>query len=227
MVKHIYVLWKAADEDIADFRRRLLDERVPELLALEPHALTLSVADVEDSSPARPRDDGSTVAGLVSVRVEKNEEAPAYVRALQATGAHTAGYAVDEAIPLDYDARSWRDGEATPGAKQVTLLRRKPDLSHDEFLHRWHDVHTPLALEVHPLWAYNRNVVTSALTPQAPAYDGIVELIFREVRDLVEPMRFFGGKPENIQRIVEDVKSWLDFEAVEYYAMRETIVKSA
>ena len=128
---------------------------------------------------------------------------------------------------LDYDTRSWRDGEPTPGAKQVTLLRRKPDLSQDEFLRRWHDVHTPLALEVHPLWAYNRNVVKLALTPQAPAYDGIVELIFREVRDLVEPMRFFGGKPENIQRIVEDVKGWLDFEAVEYYAMRETIVKSA
>ncbi len=49
MVKHMYVLWKAADEDIADFRQSLLDERVPELLALEPQALTVNVADVEKS----------------------------------------------------------------------------------------------------------------------------------------------------------------------------------
>ncbi|UCE86281.1 MAG: EthD domain-containing protein [Deltaproteobacteria bacterium] len=226
MVKHIYVLWKAADEAIDAFRGRLFEERVPELLALAPRALAVDVADVEGGPPPRALDDGSTVAGLVSVRTEKHEDAPAYVRALAGAGARVAGYAVSEAIPLDYDTRDWRDGETTPGVRQVTLLRRRPDLSRDEFLRRWHEVHTPLALEVHPLWAYNRNVVESALTPDAPAYDGIVELVFRDARDLLEPMRFFGGKPENIQRIVEDVKGWLDFEAVEYYAMRETIVRS-
>lgn len=226
MVKHMYVLWRSPDDEIGAFRKRLFEERVPELLARAPRALTVSVADVEGASQARPRDDGSTVAGLVTVRLERDGEAPAYARVLEGAGAHAAGYAVREAIPLAYESRGWPDGETTPGAKQVTLLRRRPDLAEDEFLRRWHEVHTPLALEVHPLWAYYRNVVESALTSGAPAYDGIVELLFREERDLVEPMRFFGGDPGNIRRILEDVKRWLDFDAVEYYGMRETIVKS-
>lgn len=223
----MYVLWKPAAETIDAFRRRLFEQQVPELLRLAPGALTVSIADVEGGSQARPRDDGSTPAGLVSVRVEKHEQARETIRALDPALGHVAGYAVRESIPLAYDERRWSDGEATPGAKQVTLLRRRPDLPEREFLRRWHEIHTPLALSVHPLWAYHRNVVESALTPNAPAYDGIVELMVREVRDLTEPMRFFGGKTENVRRIVDDVRKWLDFDTIEYYAMRETILKSA
>ena len=32
-------------------------------------------------------------------------------------------------------------------------------LTQATFMKRWHEGHTPLSLELHPLWNYNRNVV--------------------------------------------------------------------
>ncbi len=223
-MKRIYVLWRPPDLEKPAFAR-LLQERMAKLLALGPGRLVTNVADVPGASHAIPRPDGARVAGLVSAHFADDAAALDAARVLSTGGVSVGGYNVTEAIPLDYDSRDWLDGEPTPGVKQVTLLKRRPDLSYEEFIHRWHDIHTALAMRIHPLWAYNRNVVDGAFTPDAPRFDGIVELMFRQREELLDPARFFSGT-DNIQVILDDVKSWLDFPAVEYYGMSETIVKS-
>ena len=50
-----------------------------------------------------------------------------------------------------------------------------------------------LALEVHPLWNYVRNVVVAPVLSGSPPLCGIVEEQFRTRGELLDPVRFFGG----------------------------------
>ncbi len=222
----MFVVWRPTSQDVEEFRRELLEAQVPQLLEIEPLALTVSVADLDGGSKALPRHDGAAVGALVSTLLEDPQDAFPCARVLDPTEAWVAGYVVEEATPLPCAPRRCAEGTRTPGVKQVTLLRRRPDLSWDDFIWHWHEVHTPLALEVHPLTGYSRNVVSEALSESAPAYDGIVELSFAAHEDLSDPERFF-GEPGNAQRIVDDVRKWLDFEAIEYYAMSEYVIRDA
>jgi uncharacterized protein (TIGR02118 family) len=97
-------------------------------------------------------------------------------------------------------------------------------MGYDEFIGYWHGTHTPLAIEVHPLWRYVRNVVRNTLTEGAPRYDGIVELQFRSTEDVTDSGRFYGGKPENVQRIATDVRNFIDFETIDISHMSETVL---
>ena len=225
-MKIIYLLWKPATETFETFAQTLRKIRIPALLAYGAKTCTLNLTDVAPSALARPRADGSELSALVSVEIASQDkaQAQAIAKILDPTLQQIAGYIVDEALPADYQ-KSWPDGECSPGAKQITLLRRKPGLSDEQFRHCWHDIHTPLAMEIHPLWRYSRNVVLSAITPGAPDYEGIVELHIRDKATLLDPMKFFGS-PQNIQRIAADVTQWIDMERIEVYNMSEYVLKS-
>ena len=66
----------------------------------------------------------------------------------------------------DYE-RTWALGAPSPGVRQLTLLRPKPELGDDDFMAHWHGVHGPLAMRIHPIWRYDRNVVEAAVTGSA------------------------------------------------------------
>jgi len=225
MAKRIFLLWRPPDVSIETFGCRLLTEQVPDLLPLEPSVLQVNIADVEPDEEELARGDGALLAGLISVELARAGAEAEYARVLDPTGGYVAGYAVAENVARGYDRRWWPDGEATPGAKQVTLLRRREDVSQEEFLRHWTEVHTPLALEIHPAWGYVRNVVEGPVTANAPPYDGVIELSVREKEDVTDPMRFFGCE-ENIEVVLDDLKQWVDFEAMAFYSMTEIIVKS-
>src|SRR5690606_34379826 len=72
-------------------------------------------------------------------------------------------YLIQVAVARDY-ARDWPLGERSPGLKQISLIYKKPELDVEAFVRHWHLIHTPLALEVHPLWRYLRGVVVEALS---------------------------------------------------------------
>ncbi len=102
----------------------------------------------------------------------------------------------------------------------------KPEsLPYGIFIQRWHGSHTPLSLEVHPLWAYVRNAVARRLTPDAPDFLGIVEEQFLSIEDVSDPDRFFSSQ-EDQKRAMEDAKSFLDLSATEFYLMSQYIMKS-
>ena len=82
-----------------------------------------------------------------------------------------------------------------------------------------------LSFEIHPLWEYTRNAVARVLTPGAPPYRAIVEERFRTLEDLTDPNRFFGA-PENIQRVLTDIATFIDMESINNAPMSEYILKS-
>ncbi len=227
MAKLVYVLWKSEATEISEFTKQLFEDKLPRLLALEPRKLTLNVSDVDVGLGATvpiPNESGS-VAGLVTVELGSERDREPMEELLSATSSQLAGYEVTESIPRDYDRRTWADGERTPGVKLVTLFRKPDRLSYEAFIKHWHESHTPLSLEVHPLWCYIRNVVERAVTPDAPEFHGIVEEQFRTVEDLTDPDRFYGSE-ENQRRVLEDAREFLDLEKIQTYTMSEYIQRS-
>ena len=223
MVKLSYVLWSPTPSKI----HPLLDEQVPALLASGARRLTLNVADpsvTEGPVMPRPRAEGS-VAALVSVWVDAADDHARIERILRPVGTKLAGYLVTESIPRDFDRRTWTDGERTPGIKQVTFFDSLPGMAHDAFIRQWHGSHTPLSLEVHPLWRYVRNVVERPVTDGAPRWLGIVEETFRQVEDFTDPARMYGSV-DNMRRVLADVRKFIDLDTIEVNVMSEYTIRS-
>jgi hypothetical protein len=87
-----------------------------------------------------------------------------------------AAYLVTESIPKP--APTIELGKRTTGLANIALLRRPTDLDPATWLKRWHIDHTPVAIETQATFGYTQNVVVRALSPDAPAIDGIVEELF-------------------------------------------------
>jgi hypothetical protein len=137
-------------------------------------------------------------------------------------------YVVEEAIPVAY-SKQWKDNEETPGICLFTLFKKRKDLSFETFLDRWHNSHTPLSLEIHPLWNYNRNVVRQKETIANKEWDGIVEEQFRTKADLLNPIKFFGNPlimPYRMWQVYSDTKRFLDYKTIEPYFAAELHLKS-
>ena len=140
----------------------------------------------------------------------------------------SGGFWVEEALPVAYE-KNWEDGAATPGVCLLTLFQKKKNMDNEMFINRWHNGHTPLSLKIHPLWNYNRNVVSEKLTGSSFSWDGIVEEHFRTSSDLLNPVKFFGNPfvmVYNMIRVYFDTQSFLDYKTIEPYFVTEIWIKS-
>ena len=224
MEKLVYALWAVHE--------RLVEKTGPELLALDPHGLTLSVVDpdVDMSATVAVPDNG--IGATVNVWLDSLDDRGPYESVLGGAADRVAGYLVTESVPLAYDRRTWPDGERSPGVKQITMFDKRSDIDDAQFFARWHGSHTPLTFEVHPVCLYVRHAVARVVTEDAPPWRGIVEEGLREVEDLTDPMRYFraGGSPEvlerNVKRVMDDVATFLDLESVESYPTAEYILRT-
>ena len=130
---------------------------------------------------------------------------------------------VDEQLPVAYN-RTWGKTGLTPGVCLLTIFRKKKSISTDEFLDRWFNGHTPLSLQIHPLWHYSRNQVIDTGENVQAHYDGIVEEHCRTQSELLNPIKFFGGAFSmlpNMIRTYFDVNGFLDYPSIEPYLVRE------
>jgi hypothetical protein len=224
MEKLVYALWGVHEG--------LVEKTGPELLALDPHGLTLSVVDpdVDMSATVAVPDNG--IGATVNVWLDSLDDRGPYESVLGGAADRVAGYLVTESVPLAYDRRTWPDGERSPGVKQITMFDKRSDIDDAQFFARWHGSHTPLTFEVHPVCLYVRHAVARAVTDGAPRWRGIVEEGLREVEDLTDPMRYFsaGDSPDtldhNVKRVLEDVSTFLDLGSVESYPTAEYILRS-
>lgn len=227
LAKRVFLVWRDSRTNGDEHARWLLREQAPRLLALGPRRLRMCLADV----PARfavvapVEGPGGILAACVSAWLEPGDVERAIEELLAEESLRVGRYAVREAVPVTYRDRNWPDGERTPGACLVSAFTRREGLDEAEFFRRWHDVHTPLSLEIHPLWSYVRNVVEKTLTPGAPEWEGIVEEQVRVLEDLTDPMRWYGSE-ENLERGLADAQSFIDFDRMECQLMSEYILRS-
>jgi hypothetical protein len=118
---------------------------------------------------------------------------------LDGLGERVWGFTVAEHHP--------RVGAALSEITMVALMRRRPDLTHDEFAEHWTECHAPLALAHHAgLYDYTQNVVTERLTAAADEIDGIAELGFGTRTDF--ETRFYDSD-DGRRMIREDVHRFL------------------
>ena len=87
-------------------------------------------------------------------------------------------YATRELVHKDESPRTPL-GERTPGVKQIILIKRHPELSREQFVAHWREVHVPLVLEQLPrLVRYVTNEVEMRVSESGVDWDGIAEFSF-------------------------------------------------
>jgi hypothetical protein len=118
------------------------------------------------------------VAAVVSLWTQQcyGEQMSAALTLLEVECEQLAAYLVTESVPLIAPAVEF--GSRTPGLANIALLRRPAGLDQATWLTRWQRDHTSVAIETQSTFGYIQNVVWRALTPDAPAIDGIVEELF-------------------------------------------------
>ena len=135
----------------------------------------------------------------------------------------STGWWVDENAAWMYD-RDWPDGVATPGVKQMSLVARRADLTFDEFVSRYRN-HVNIA-KLHHIgcWQYVQNFVAGPIGSRpTPSIDGISELWFRSVDDMIERFYTAPGSPDAVR---DDTTGFIDFANTRSYLTVETIVFS-
>jgi hypothetical protein len=223
--KWMFVL-RGNGESHASWGRRMRDEVSAQLLQLGPSKLQLTVTEAPPPKLSLFPFKRQPIA-IFNVYDEADDPSR-YVEALQSAASSVSGYEVDEAYPVAYD-RVWKDGEPTPSPILLTMLRKKAGVTSDEYIRRWHGGHTPLSLQIHPLWYYQRNVIHKAVTDGADPSDGIVLEACRTRGDLLNPARFFGGALEmvpNMLRVANDIKGFLDMKKTETFYATEYHLRS-
>ena len=187
----------------AHFNERVRDE-LPRVIEANASAeLSCTLAEPPPRWSVVPFD--RSPLALVSLLGERPEAVP--------RGMRVDAYRVETSAPL----------EGTRRVRLLTLFRRREGLDDQRFVERWHRGHTPLAIEVHPLEGYVRNVVQDSLGDAEPL-DGIVEEHVASVEDVVDPRRFFGrGKLGeaviNMAKVGWDVRGFIDLGSVKNYLL--------
>jgi hypothetical protein len=215
--KLFYLLFDDANVDGTKLRESLCDIVVPAIRSLG--AVEISVfghdADVAAGSPVRSCD--PPIRAMMSFWLHDADDRGPAERALAMHVQGIAGYLVVESRPMIHQRSK---GQRTEGMKQITCIRKRPDLSQEEFIRIWHDDHREVAIETQSTFGYVRNEIVRALTPDAPAHwSAIVEESF-PIEALDDPMVFFDSATQqeyetNLKRMVESCERFLDLDSIE------------
>jgi len=205
----------------ADLRDALL-ETGPALIRAGARQASFCVADLDE--PAAKGVPQFNVSGLhdaaVSLWLESLDQRKEIETALSSRAKRLAGYLVTESVPLVLAGDAPLPEERYPGVALVTTFPKPERLDDKAFYARWHGSHTKLSLEIHPLTQYIRNSVARSLTPGAPPLRAIVSESVASVKVLADPDAFYGSD-EGRRRAVEDLLSFVDFEALSTVLMSQ------
>jgi hypothetical protein len=137
-----------------------------------------------------------------------------------------------ECTPLWYGAAresgAGRAPERTPGFNLVTGIVPKDGLRYDEFIDLWHTEHRVVALETQSTFAYVRNEIVRALTPDAPKWAAVVEESF-PASALTDQAVWYAaaGSPERLEehrrRMIQSCVAFLALDRVESHPMSEYV----
>ena len=227
MAKYIFLVRSPELLERKIFKSRIFDKLVPGLLDLDPEKLKISLTEIE-----RPRLTilplKATGLALVSVWGELDGDIERWQAEMTSISGGVVGYRVTESTLVAYE-KDWEDGNASPGTVLLTLMKKNAKLSYEQFMDEWFGHHTPMALRIHPLWNYTRNVVESVVIEDSPPFDGIVEEHFRSLGDITNPARFFGGAFRmlpNILKVYRHTNKFMKISATENYLLTEYHIRS-
>jgi hypothetical protein len=241
MEKLVYLLWGSGDAGDGDaLRQRLLSDTGPALLERGARAVTVNVHDAaaaEAPSPMPAPDGEDPHMAEVSLWVDSYDRRQPFEALITSVGLRGAGYLVVESLYEDYGttphapARTWPDGERSPGVLTVALIHRPAGLDYREWITRWHGTQSPLSAELQPRTRYVRNEVVRSVTDDAPEIDGIVEEAWPTAGHVVDPMLFYNAStPDelsaNITRMLESVNACLDLSRLRSSTMSEYLIKT-
>jgi len=194
MVKLIFLCRRRADITHEQYAGLLLNSHVP--LALKHHpTLRRYVVDIVEHSPTAELELDSIgelfFESLDDFRqrlYDSDEGRKIIGRDVEQFMGGAQAYATTEHIQKR-SAGSETIGARTAGVKMVCPVRRRPDMSHADFVDHWLGTHVPLALKHHPgLSKYVTNVVDARLDLNDPDIDGFAELHFANREALAQGM---------------------------------------
>ena len=224
MEKLVYLIDRDAGVPGADLRAALVEKCAPLLRAAGATRIGVSVDDehVAAGTGVLIRRSDPPIRAMVSFWMENADDRAPCEEALAAEAQELAGYVVAESRPL---VHSPPVGERAPGANLVTCIVKRPDISEEQFFHRWFNEHKKVALETQSTTAYVRNVVVRPLTAGAAAWDGIVEESF-PIEALSDPRTWYACDSEDeyrrrLDRMLASVRAFLDLSVLESTPMSE------
>lgn len=159
--------------------------------------LQLNLDDEPVAAALRLQSFDEPVRAVVSVWIDGPGTEVAAV--LAGAGSRVVGWQVEERRPLDPPEAY--DGSRADALANVAILRRPADLAHDEWLRRWLEHHTQVAIETQATFGYLQNIVVAPVTADAPRVDALVEELFPSAA--VGDMHAFygsGGDDEELAR---------------------------
>jgi len=201
MVKLIFLCRRRPDITHERYAELLLDGHVP--IALQHHPTlrryTVNIVERGPDSEAQLDSVGELTFDSLADYRERLYDSPEGERIVGRDVAGFMGgadaYATTEVVQRSIAERP--PGQRTVGMKMFCPLRRRPDLTHEQFVEHWQTVHVPLALIHHPhMTRYVTNIVEQRLSPNAPEWDGFAEIT-------LDPTQPLFGTPEG-ERIVRD-----------------------
>ncbi|PXX58166.1 EthD domain-containing protein [Nocardia tenerifensis] len=203
-MKVMFALWGIGDLLAEELTARLADAGA---VAVQANIADAAVAD----AMLRLTAFDEPVAAVVSVWTRGRGEADAVADVLGSVATRIAGWRVEEARPLE--PPSVPLGERAPGLANMAFLRRPADLPHEEWLHRWRDRHTEVAIATQATFGYVQNLVLEGFTDDAPDVAAIVEELF-PIEALADPHAFYDSAGDNaelarrIERMMRSVSSF-------------------
>lgn len=216
------VLLTIASDGAGDELERALVEEAASLVERDAARCAAVNARVDGDEWDRLKDFNDEPDAVAMVKLWDPASADAIVKFSLPEGARLVGaYRSDEVVQKDYE-RTWPAGTASPGVKLVCLVRRKPEISHQQYLDHWQNNHGPLAVRIQPgFWHYVQNHVSDWLTDDTPDFDGIGELHFETVDDVFTGM----FADEEAQRLIyEDIERFMVNETSTVLVTKETLV---
>lgn len=178
MEKVIYVLWRGARSDRAGWGPALRGALAQRLIELGAAGVQVNVCDDEAQGAAptfhasRPAMDAFVSVWIDTANADRRRP---FDDAVGELAERFAAYLVTESRPMVNTRFPPKPGARTAGFAQVALFQRPPRLSQQAWLEVWLGSHTQIAIDTQDTFLYVQNVVSRALTFDAPPYGAIVE----------------------------------------------------
>ena len=236
MEKVLYVLSRDSEdaEDEEALSAHLRGSVAARLLERGAAGVQVNVADDAVAPAARLRIATSShpADALVSVWIDSavDDLRRPYDDVVAATSRQWAAYLVTESVPLRNTRFPPEPGQRTQGLAQVAFLQRPAALAHDEWLDRWLNGHTQVAIDTQDTFGYTQNIVTRVLTPGAPPWAAIVEELF-PAGAMTDPHVFFDavGDDDRLRRhqaaMIESTQRFLDFAAIDVIPTSQHVIQ--